>query len=882
MDSRRSTVIVEGSLALRHRRIAAARTSECGVQIATLTQAASRLAGGFLRLASAEELERAVRSSLAEAGFAELDGIRALPGMTRAAARTLRKLWDADVDLAAEARRAARIADLRLLEDRVRARLPAGALIPRDLREAALRRLSHAGAVLGAVELDGLTQVPPVWRPLLVALSSAVPLTWRARAQADMSWFNGTLLEFAGAAQPAELVSCADPRAEVVEALRWVRELLASGQAAAGEVAVAATSPETWDDHFFALTSDAELPIHFSHGVPALAMRDGQKCAALADILLNGLSRERVRRLARLVAGDGTPFDGLPQDWMSRLPREAGLLEFGHWRRALAAADGRDGTQIGPLLLPLLSEMAVGPSRAEAIGLVLMKGRAGRLWAEALRAAPAEALELSLKELRVEDGRDPGNSVIWCPASHLAGAPRPWVRLLGMTSRAWPRKAGDDPLVPDHVLPRSALDPDPVAERDRRAFKVICGGAARGLILSRSRRDAQGRLLAPSPLLPDGASRQLRRARVPEHAFSEADRLLARPAEGADLLRIVAAVGCWRDWQRSEVTPHDGLVRPDHPAILDSLGQTQSPTSLRRMLRDPLGFVWRYALGWDTAPQEEPPLELDGAAFGLLVHELLRRAVDALGPAGAFSRAALHEVEAAVAGAKKTIIEDWPLERSVPPRLLWEHTVETAAALSLAALTFDGPFQPGTRSWTELPFGEPEPPLPKRELPWDPCAPVVIPGTDVRVRGSIDRLDLTGDGAAVRVTDYKSGAPPKKPDAVVIAGGAELQRALYALAARQLLPDVRKIDARLIYLGDETTKFPLHRVDEALARISRFVATAAGLLRAGTVLAGRDAHERFYDLRLALPANAASGYLRSKQSAFARALAGLSAFWSEP
>ncbi len=65
----------------------------------------------------------------------------------------------------------------------------------------------------------------------------------------------------------------------------------------------------------------------------------------------------------------------------------------------------------------------------------------------------------------------------------------------------------------------------------------------------------------------------------------------------------------------------------------------------------------------------------------------------------------------------------------------------------------------------------------------------------------------------MRVTDYNSGALPKNPDAIVIAGGAELQRALYALAARQLLPGVRRIDAHLVYLNDENRKFSLRDPD---------------------------------------------------------------------
>ena len=36
--------------------------------------------------------------------FKEIERVRQLPGMTRAMARTLRKVWDADIDLDAAAR----------------------------------------------------------------------------------------------------------------------------------------------------------------------------------------------------------------------------------------------------------------------------------------------------------------------------------------------------------------------------------------------------------------------------------------------------------------------------------------------------------------------------------------------------------------------------------------------------------------------------------------------------------------------------------------------------------------------------------------------------------------------------------------------------------
>src|SRR5262249_55457198 len=161
---------------------------------------------------------------------------------------------------------------------------------------------------------------------------------------------------------------------------------------------------------------------------------------------------------------------------------------------------------------------------------------------------------------------------------------------------------------------------------DRRTFDRVLAQANKGAVLSLSRRDAQGRLLPASPLLDSRrVVRTLARGRTPEHAFSETDRLLARPVDAARSPQVSSATRCWQDWHRSDVTSHDGLIRTEHPLVRAAIARVQSATSLRLMLRDPLAFVWRYALGWHAAAEPEQPLTLSPRVFGELVHELLRR-----------------------------------------------------------------------------------------------------------------------------------------------------------------------------------------------------------------------------------------------------------------
>lgn len=414
----RRTVVVEGPLAFRMRRIAAALAAEAGMQITTLPQLAARLAGGFVRPARSQDLDPAIRSALEAGGFIDLESIRSLPGMTRSVAWTLTRLWNADFSLADRAHQSTRLQDIAMIEARVQENLPAGVLTSRDLRDAALRRVPHALAVLGPVELDRVVQVAPVWRPLLAALAHVVPLRWRDPGDADVAWFAGEVQTDARPAPAApEVVSCAAPRAEVVEALRWVRELIASGRARPDEIAVCATATEDWDEHMLVLATDAGLPVHFSHGVPALASREGQACAALGDVLLNGLSQDRVRRLFGHVAGHCRALDTLPPAWGERLRPGAALFELDQWRRALDDAHKVEGVDVRPIVGRVFELLVRGPDAAAESGDLLLGSVARALWAEALRRAPPEALEFSLQELRLPDGHDPGACAVWCPAS---------------------------------------------------------------------------------------------------------------------------------------------------------------------------------------------------------------------------------------------------------------------------------------------------------------------------------------------------------------------------------------------------------------------------------------------------------------------------------
>ena len=536
----------------------------------TFEQLAARLAGGLVRPVENDALREAIKAVLPNTALGELDGIKALPGMVGAAADALRKAWRAGIDLQARAEQHSRVDSVAILETAVVEALPSAMMRPVDLVAAGSARLDHARTLFGPIDIVGITELSPVWRPLLHAIASRVPVRWIAGPRSVPDWLDDSIVEIVREPpQTPEVsgVTTATGYHEAIEALRWARNLIVSGIADPTEIAICAVAPADYDDHFLALRADASIDLHFVHGVKVTATREGQAAAALADILLRGLSQTRIRRLNTLLRAYPGPFKAFPQRWTRILPTDAPLSSAEAWRRLLngvSATDWPDGIDHGPTLSAVIDLFARGIEGAEEAGEGLLHGRALAIWRKALAAGAAASIDLNLEALRQDDGLESCVSVCWMPASALAASPRRFVRLLGLNSARWPRGIVEDRLLSDHIVPATELDPLPVAAADRRDFETILATTEREVILSRARRDEEGRLLGRSALLLQVLSEEtyLRRNAVPAHAFSETDRLMARPEEFRTLPQAAAASTCWRNWRRDELTVHDGVVPP--------------------------------------------------------------------------------------------------------------------------------------------------------------------------------------------------------------------------------------------------------------------------------------------------------------------------------
>lgn len=883
MNQSRSTIVTQGRMAIRKHQLEAARAGQQGLLVTTIEHLAARLAGGFSRPVETEELREAVHKSLPSLSLGELDGIKELPGMVTAATRTLRRAWLAGINLQARRNEHGRLAALADLELAVAEHLPAGMLAPPILQSTARGRLRHTPAITGPIEVRGIIDLQPVWRPLLLELAEHVTVTWVAPKGLVPHWLTSTAIKVMTTAPTSPAIhgtSAGTSFSEVIDAMRWVRQLLADG-VDAGDIALAAASTDGYDHQLLAQQAAANIDIHFVHGIPVTSTRPGQAAAALADILVRGLSHTRMRRLNNHLSSNGAHFHTLPDGWISVLPRDAPMDRVADWERVvnqIRPDQWPDGTDHTPTLMRIVSLLQQGTGAAQLVGEELLPVDALKVWRKALADGPASAIDQTLASLRSTDTYEPTSSVAWMSAIALQAAPRPHVRLLGLNSSAWPRSGGEDALLPDHIVPTRETDPLPVARLDQLCFQAILATTATEVALSWARRGDENRQLARSSLVMTNISEtRTHRHDIPMHAFSEADRLLARPDEFAETDQAIAAISAWKNWHKQELTAHDGMIRSDHPVLVNITSRVQSATSLRRLLRNPIAYVWQYGLGMTTPEVGRSGLQLDALQYGDLVHDIVEHTLGLLEASGGLLAASDSQIKDAVNEAAAAESELRLLTQPTPPRQLWLRYVEEARRALVATLTKrEEHFGPG-QSYAEVPFGSDSDEL-ATGAPWSINQPVTIPGTDVRIHGYIDHMNISSDGQRVQVIDYKTGKKPSTKDGIEIDGGKELQRSLYAYAVRSLLGEEVVVESSLYYIQAQDA-LSLTDPEATLTLVSGAANSAIGSLRNGAAVPGIDVTDNSYDnLRFALPAYP-DNYWRRKHNAVKGLVPELARLW---
>ena len=880
----RETKIVHGQLAVHKHRFEAAQERNHGLQVMTFEQAAVRLAGGFSCPIGLNDLSIAVKEVLPQTPLGELEQIKELPGMISSAATTLRRVWRAGISLKDRSSDHLRLRALYDLECAVLEQLPSFMLRPVDIVKRAQNRINNAPNILGSIEIDGITELSPCWRPLIHDLAKKIPIIWSSGPRQVPEWVQQSNVKISAtlAQEPnVQIVSAATPYHEVIESLRWMRALIASGTAKPEEIAIATVSPNVYDDYFLALQSDANLDFHFVHGIKATAQKDGQMAAALADIVVRGLSLSSFKRLTS-VCHDAEIFEPFPENWQRFvLPTNVPLSSDTSWAKflnQLNASDWPEENDCTPLLTEIVNLLLNGVDNVQELGNKFLTGRALSIWKKAIDSGPTESIDTFIETKKHRDDFEPCASVVWTPAAEIASSPRPYVRLIGLNSSQWPRKSTEDRLIPDHIIDKRELDPLPVNLADRRDFKTIMDTTERQLVLSYARRETGGRLFGRSPLLSGfdiENDNYLRNTATPKHAFSESDRLMARPEEFKSLSQSKKAKNCWFNWLKPEITANDGLVRADHPLISEILERTESASSLKLLLRNPIGYLWNYGFHWDEPQSISEPLTLEPLEFGLLVHEIIEKSIIKIESKGGLVSLNDKSIKAVVDDISDKVTVRWEVEEAIPPTIIWYRTIMEAKDMAKRALCYDEVLLPNAKSYSEVPFGNGRYKS-NSDLPWDSEQTVTIPDTDVKISGYIDRLDLTSEGNQAFVCDYKTGKIPKE---ITLDGGSELQRCLYAFAVKQLLGDNIDVTPALFYPQDPPTVLVLENPEEVMNTLKLYINTAKQSLRNGFAIQGADTESGYNKFSFVLPANAANSYCTRKKTDSTKKLGILPELW---
>jgi hypothetical protein len=413
--------------------------------------------------------------------------------------------------------------------------------------------------------------------------------------------------------------------------------------------------------------------------------------------------------------------------------------------------------------------------------------------------------------------------------------------LLGLNRGVFPRGIREDPLLPDAARRRLRdVLPDLPVKRDgfdeeRFLFAQTLASAAE-VTLSFSQWDAEGRVLAPSPLLdvltraadplpppaPIAATPRERACEAglaqPRERFGAALEIALELAQAGEDSRIDVAV-----WTRArvavlaELDPRDGRRRAAGPYLgfvgrvraHDARAGAISVTALERLARCGWqAFLGRLlALGPVADARGALPGGADKRVLGNVVHGTLEDLAKSRG-----SGAALDSLRDAAAEPLA-----WPAPDALDAILLGAaERVVRNEAIALAS------YAQGLARRAR-PFV-----LEACRADWDGGAPRVL---GVEVKGTIvvagpdgipreisfeaDRVDRHGDG--LRLTDYKTGKPPgddssararhEKKLRERIAQGTALQASVYAAAAGaagqgrylhlapDLAPDVRELAA---------------------------------------------------------------------------------------
>ncbi|MEO5762896.1 MAG: PD-(D/E)XK nuclease family protein, partial [Vicinamibacteria bacterium] len=260
------------------------------------------------------------------------------------------------------------------------------------------------------------------------------------------------------------------------------------------------------------------------------------------------------------------------------------------------------------------------------------------------------------------------------------------------------------------------------------------------------------------------------------------------------------------------LSPFDGLVGREgedtHPK-LDPIKSGQAISASRIAAFGECGFRYflRYVLRLEPAIEPEERRKLDPLERGTLFHEVAELFLRERRDAGTLPIRKTDEERARLLQLGDERLEAW-VEGS-PPRLILLWRAEKKVFLNtltdwLAREAENYRSRKTTPAHFEVSFGMPyrtsNTNEPHRALPVEIG---LDDGTSLKISGQIDRIDRidAAEGGGLVLRDYKTGKAPMDADGSLFKGGRQLQIPFYILAAQEIFPGEKVVEAFLDYVN---------------------------------------------------------------------------------
>ena len=461
------------------------------------------------------------------------------------------------------------------------------------------------------------------------------------------------------------------------------------------------------------------------------------------------------------------------------------------------------------------------------------------------------ALEAELAAGRGRQGRA-GHGLLTGAVGAALGAELECVWVLGMAEGVFPGQALEDPLLSETeraAVPEALVAPVARLADDQRRFLAALAGASGERTLLYPRGDlrhtadrlpsrwllasAQGLAAAaadeedllvaagdlaklPADIFTDlpSPTAALRSCAFPPTRQEYILRLLLDHRDNGHALRehplaapgapLGPAVRMLAARRSSAFTRFDGNLAGCDISDPAGGGRPVSATQLEAWATCPHGYFMRYMLGVEPVDRPERELRISALERGDLIHAILDRFLgevleagppDPETPWGDAERQRLNEIAAEAFAEREG-------QGRVGQRVFWEPERSRIGRELLAFLDVEEGWRAaqGCVPWaSEKGFG-----MPPRRRTEETLPPAEVPlgdGRTIRLRGAVDRIDVTGAGAFV-VVDYKTGRSNtyqrlgEEPWAIYAGSGhrsgpkrealPRLQLPLYAQAVRQI------------------------------------------------------------------------------------------------